>query len=65
VRQQWNFSPPKTTREIEEYRVELSGVTVLELVVVPDISRGAARASLKEPAPARVALNSHYEKSRS
>jgi len=47
VRQQWNFSPPKTTREVEEYKVELSGVTVLELVVVPDISRGAARASLK------------------
>ena len=47
VRQQWNFSPPETTREIEEYHVDLSGVTVLELVIVPDISRGAARASLK------------------
>jgi hypothetical protein len=47
VRQQWNFSPPKTIREIEEYQVELSDVTVLELVIVPDISRGAARASLK------------------
>jgi len=47
VRQQWNFSPPNTIREVEEYRVELSDVTVLELVIVPDISRGAARASLK------------------
>ena len=47
VRQQWNFSPPKTIREIEEYQVELSDVTVLELVIVPDTSRGAARASLK------------------
>jgi hypothetical protein len=47
VRQQWNFSPPSTVREVEEYRVELSGVTVLELVIVPDISRGSARASLK------------------
>ena len=47
VRQQWNFSPPTTTREIEDYHVELSGVTALELVIVPDISRGAARASLK------------------
>jgi len=47
VRQQWNFSPPTTTHEIEEYRVELSDVTVLELVIVPDISRGSARASLK------------------
>ena len=46
VRQQWNFSPPNTTREIEEYKVQLSDVTVLELVIVPDISRGVARASL-------------------
>jgi hypothetical protein len=47
VRQQWNFSPPNSIREVEEYRVELSDVTVLELVIVPDISRGSARASLK------------------
>jgi hypothetical protein len=47
VRQQWNFSPPNTIREVEEYRVGLSDVTVLELVIVPNISRGAARASLK------------------
>jgi len=47
VRQQWNFSPPNTTREIEEYPVQLSDVTVLELVIVPDISRGTACASLK------------------
>jgi hypothetical protein len=47
VRQQWNFSPPNTIREMEEYQVQLSDVTVLELVIVPDISRAAARASLK------------------
>src|SRR5437764_2146320 len=47
VRQQWNFSPPDTVHEVEEYQVELSDVTVLELIVVPDICRGAARASLK------------------
>src|SRR6266481_5058164 len=47
VRQQWNFSPPKTIREVEECQVDLSGVTVLELVIVPNISGGAARASLK------------------
>jgi hypothetical protein len=47
VRQQWNFSPPNTIREVEEYRVELPDVTVLELVIVPDISHGAARASLR------------------
>lgn len=47
VRQQWNFSPPESVREVEEYQVELSGVTVLELVVNPDISGRVARASLK------------------
>ena len=47
VRQQWNFSPPNATREAEEYRVELSGVSVLELIIVPNIRRGSARASLK------------------
>src|SRR5579859_64446 len=40
-------SPPSTIHEVEEYRVELSDVTVLELVIVPDISRRAVRASLK------------------
>jgi hypothetical protein len=47
VRQQWNFSVPNSMRDVEEYRVELSGVKVLELVIVPDISGGAAHASLK------------------
>jgi hypothetical protein len=47
VRQQWNFSPPETTREVEEFQVALSDVTVLELTIVPDISRGSSRASLK------------------
>jgi hypothetical protein len=47
VRQQWNFSPPQTVREVEDYQVELSDVTVLELMIVPDISRGDARASLR------------------
>ena len=32
VRQQWNFSPPKTIREVEECQVDLSGVTVLDLL---------------------------------
>jgi hypothetical protein len=47
VRQQWNFSPPSAIREVEEYHVGLSDVTVLELVIVPEINRGSARASLK------------------
>ena len=33
-------------REVEEFQVALSAVAVLELVIVPDINRGAARASL-------------------
>ena len=47
VRQQWNFSPPETVREVQEYQVELSDVTVLELIIIPDISGGTARASVK------------------
>ena len=47
VRQQWNFSPPETVREVEEYQVELASITVLELIIVPNVSGGSARASLK------------------
>jgi len=46
VRQQWNFSPRGTVKEVEDYRVELSGVTVLELNIEPDKNGGDARASL-------------------
>ena len=46
VRQQWNFSPPVTVRETEDYTVDLSDVTVLELKILPDQSGGKARASL-------------------
>jgi hypothetical protein len=41
------FQSRNSIREVEDDRVELSGVTVLELVIVPDISRGSAHASLK------------------
>ena len=47
VRQQWNFSSPGAIREVEEYQVDLSSVTALELIIVPDISGGTALASLK------------------
>lgn len=47
VRQQWNFNPPETIREVEEFQVELSNVTVLELIIVPNTSGGSARASLR------------------
>ncbi len=48
VRQQYTFSPPHTQREAEEYAVALEGATAIELRIVPDISGGAARASLSE-----------------
>lgn len=48
VRQQYNFSPPAATLEEENYRVDLIGVTDLELNIVPDVSGGGACASLKE-----------------
>ena len=47
VRQQWNFSPPGTVREVEDYSVDLLDVTVMELEVVPDKSGGEAQASLE------------------
>ena len=48
LRQQFNFSPPGASREVEDYDVDLSGVTILELKIVPDISGGNARASLAQ-----------------
>ena len=48
VRQQWNFSPQGATCETEDHRVDLSGVTVLELSIIPDISGGDVRASLAQ-----------------
>lgn len=48
VRQQWNFSPPESTREVEQYEVDLPDADLLELIIKPDIAGGAARASLKK-----------------
>lgn len=48
VRQQWNFTPAGSAREAEDYRVDLSDVTALELTIVPNVSGGAARASLAQ-----------------
>jgi hypothetical protein len=48
VRQQYNFSPPEATREVEDYTIDLDGITTLELKIIPDISGGSARASLAE-----------------
>ena len=48
ARQQYNFSPPDTVRELEDYRVELDSVSALELRIVPEISGGGARATLAQ-----------------
>ena len=48
VRQQWNFSPEGATCETEDYRVELLGLTLLELIITPDISGRDALASLAQ-----------------
>jgi hypothetical protein len=45
VRQQWNFGPDATS-ETEDHRVDLTGVTVLELVITPEIGGRPAVASL-------------------
>jgi hypothetical protein len=47
VRQQFNFSPPDTTRENEEFRVEIADATALELIIVPNLNGETARASLR------------------
>jgi hypothetical protein len=48
VRQQWSFSPGGSTEEVEDYTVELSGVTVLELEIDPDRGRDTLPATLAE-----------------
>jgi hypothetical protein len=48
VRQQYNFSPPEAAREVEDYDIDLDGVTALELRIVPDISGGSTPASLAQ-----------------
>lgn len=48
VRQQWNFSPDGTNTEIEDYHVNLTGVSVLQLTVNPDITHGRASAGLSQ-----------------
>lgn len=48
VRQQYNFSSPNNAQEIEDYAVNLDGLTTLELSIDPDISGGLARASVAQ-----------------
>ena len=46
IRQQWTFSPQGSTEEVEDYRVTLDDVVVLELAIIPDISNSGVHASL-------------------
>jgi hypothetical protein len=48
VRQQWNFSPPNATNEVEDHKVAIPAVTTLELRIKPDISGGLAFASVAQ-----------------
>jgi hypothetical protein len=47
VRQQWNFSPLGATTEVEDHQVDLPTVTVLELIILPDIGGKPVTASLQ------------------
>jgi hypothetical protein len=46
VRQQWTFSPQGSTSELEDYEVNLDGVSTVELVIKPDLTHNEAVASL-------------------
>jgi hypothetical protein len=46
VRQQYTFSPQGATSEVEDFQVDLSGVTAIQLTIIPDQGRGRAQASL-------------------
>ena len=46
IRQQWTFSPQGSTEEVEDYRVTLDDVVVLELAINPEISNRGVHASL-------------------
>lgn len=46
VRQQWNFSPAGSTSELEDYQVDLDGVSTLELIIRPDLTHNQAVATL-------------------
>ena len=46
VRQQWTFSPQGSTSELEDYQITLSGVSVLELALKPDLTPSNAFGSL-------------------
>jgi hypothetical protein len=46
IRQQWTFSPQGSTQEVEDYRLNLTDVSMVELTINPDLEHREARASL-------------------
>ncbi len=48
VRQQWNFSPQGSTSETEDHHVDLPGVAILELRIIPDLGGKSVPASLDQ-----------------
>ena len=46
VRQQWTFSPRGSTSEVEDYKVNLDSVSILQLTLKPDLTSSNAVASL-------------------
>lgn len=48
VRQQWNFSPDGSNKQVEDHRRVLSSASVLELIITPDINNENVFASLEE-----------------
>jgi hypothetical protein len=48
LRQQWNFSPDGSSTEIEDCKVELNGVRVLQLIIDPDLGRNQTIATIAD-----------------
>lgn len=48
VRQQWNFSPDGSNKQTEDHIKVLSGVSVIELIITPDINSENVFASLEQ-----------------
>ena len=48
VRQRWNFNPSGSTVEVEDYKVDLPKVLVLELSIHPDLEKNMAVASIQD-----------------
>ncbi len=48
VRQQWNFSQDGSNKEVEDHLVAISNVSVLELIITPDINNENVLGSLEQ-----------------